>query len=122
METVRANGAIVIVAEAVAVLAFESVIVTDTVFVPLTEYVVEKLAAVPLAGVPPVAVHANVYGVVPPEPVAVKVTAVPTVPVVGPLIVTASVNGLIVMVAEAVAVTALASVIVTDTVLVPLTE
>jgi hypothetical protein len=53
--------------------------------------------------------------------VAVKVTAVPTVPVVGPLIDTASVNGLMVMVAEAVADTALASVIVTETVLLPLT-
>jgi hypothetical protein len=59
IETVRVSGAIVIVAEAVAVTALASVIVTDTVLVPLTEYVVVKLAPVPLAGDPPVAVHAN---------------------------------------------------------------
>jgi len=77
---------------------------------------------VPLAGVPPVAVQANVYGEVPPLPVAVNVTAVPTVPVVGPLTVTANTDeGLMIIVAEAVAVAALASVSVTDTVLVPLT-
>ena len=77
---------------------------------------VEKLAPVPDAGLPPVAVQANVYGDVPPEPVAVNVTAVPTVPVVGPLIVTARARGLIVMLAEALAVFALVSVIVTETV------
>jgi len=81
-----------------------------------------KLAPVPDAGDPPVAVQANVYAVVPPEPVAVKVTAVPTVPVVGPAIVTDNGSAAIVTVAEAVAVAALASLIVTDTVLVPLTE
>ena len=57
----------------------------------------------------------------PPEPVAVKVTAVPAVPVVGPAIDTARASGFIVTVAEAVAVAALASVTVTDTVLLPLT-
>src|SRR6266705_6443555 len=122
IETARGNGLIVTVADAVAVTAFASVIVTETVFVPFTEYVVLKLAPVPLAGVPPVAVQANVYGVVPPDPVAVNVTAVPTVPVVGPLTVTANGDaGAMVIVAEAVAVAALASVSVTDTVLVPLT-
>jgi hypothetical protein len=55
MESVSAL--MVIVAEAVAVTAFASVIVRDTVFVPLTEYVVEKLAPVPLDGIPPVAVQ-----------------------------------------------------------------
>ena len=75
----------------------------------------------PDAGLPPVAVQANVYGDVPPVAVAVKVTAVPTVPVVGPLIVTARASGLIVMLADAVAVFALVSVTVTDTVYVPLT-
>jgi hypothetical protein len=60
IETVRANGLIVTVAEAVAVTAFASVIVTETVFDPFVEYVVEKLAPVPLAGVPPVAVQENV--------------------------------------------------------------
>jgi hypothetical protein len=52
----------------------------------------------------------------------VKVTGDPELPVVGPPMVTARVRGLIVMVAEAVAVFALESVIVTDTVLLPLTE
>jgi hypothetical protein len=117
-----ARGAMVTVADAVAVAALASVIVTDTVLVPFVEYVVEKLAPLPLAGDPPVAVQANVYGVVPPLPVAVKVTAVPTVPVVGPAIVTAGGVPDIEIVVDAVAVTALASVIVTDTVLLPLTE
>jgi hypothetical protein len=76
---------------------------------------------VPDAGLPPVAVQENVYGVLPPEPVAVKVTAVPTVPLAGPAIVTTSGSALMVIVADAVAVAALASVAVTDTVLVPLT-
>jgi hypothetical protein len=82
---------------------------------------VEKVALVPDAGLPPVAVQENVYGVLPPEPVAVKVTAVPTVPLAGPAIVTTSGSALMVIVADAVAVAALASVAVTDTVLVPLT-
>ncbi len=77
---------------------------------------------VPVAGEPPVAVQANVYGVVPPEPVAVNVTAVPTVPAVGPAIVTVNGNAAIVTVADAVAVAAFASVIVTETVLLPFTE
>jgi len=79
-------------------------------------YVVVKLAPVPEAGLPPVAVHEKVYGVVPPDPVAVNVTAVPTVPVVGPDTVTASVSGEITTVIEPVAVFALASVAVTETV------
>jgi len=118
--TVSVSGEITIDADAVAVLALESVTVTDTVNVPLVLYVVVKLAPAPDAGLPPVAVHANVYGVVPPDPVAVNVTAVPTVPVAGPLTVTASASGLIVIVADAVAVLLFESVIVTDTVLVPL--
>jgi hypothetical protein len=80
-----------------------------------------KLAPVPDAGLPPVAVHANVYAVVPPEPVAVKLTAVPTVPVAGPEIETVSGRAAIVIVADAVAVAAFASLTVTDTVFVPLT-
>ena len=75
-----------------------------------------KLAVVPDAGVPPVAVQAKEYGVVPPDPVAVKVIAVPTVPVVGPPTVTARVSGLIAILAELEAVAELASVIATDTV------
>jgi hypothetical protein len=110
-----------IVADAVAVTRFPSVIVTETVLLPLTLYVVEKLAVVPVAGVPPVAVQANVYGVVPPAPVAVNATAVPTVPVAGPAIVTVNGSAAIVTVADAVAVTRFPSVIVTDTVLDPLT-
>ncbi len=70
----------------------------------------------PEAGLPAVVVHTNVYGVVPPDPVAVNVTAEPTVPVVGPLIVTASVIGLTRMLAVAVEVLALASTTVTVTV------
>src|SRR4029077_9846778 len=120
METARASGLMTMVAEAVAVLAFPSVAVTDTVKVPLTLYVVEKLAPVLDAGLPPVAVHAKVYGAVPPVAVAVNVTAVPTVPVVGPDIETASVTGFMTIVAEAVAVFALPSVAVSDTVNVPL--
>jgi hypothetical protein len=54
------SAAMVIVADAVAVTALPSVTVTETVLDPLTEYVVEKLVVVPVAGVPPVAVHANV--------------------------------------------------------------
>jgi len=82
-----------------------------------------KLEPVPLAGLPPVAVHANVYGEVPPVAEAVHETAVPTVPDVGQLIVTANGDaGPIVTVAEAVVVAALASVAVTDIVLLPLVE
>ena len=82
-----------------------------------------KLESVPLAGLPPMAVHANVYGEVPPVAEAVHETAVPTVPDVGQLIVTANGDaGPIVTVAEAVAVAALASVAVTDIVLLPLVE
>ena len=78
-----------------------------------------KLAPEPVAGVPPVAVQANVYGVVPPVPVAVKVTVVPTVPVVGPAMETDKAPGVIDMLADPVAVFALASVIATETVNVP---
>ena len=52
----------------------------------------------------------------PPVAEAVKVTAVPTVPVVGPDTVAANVSGLIAIVADAVAVFALVSVAVTVTV------
>jgi hypothetical protein len=118
--TANAMGLMTIVVDAVVVLVLESVPVTETVKLPLVPYVVVKLAPVPDDGVPPVAVQENVYGLVPPDPVAVKVTAVPAVPVVGPLIATARVRGLIVMVAVAVAVLAFASVTVTLIVKVPL--
>ena len=58
----------------------------------------------------------------PPEPVAVKATVVPTVPVAGPEIETVKGNAAMVTVADAVAVAALASVTVTETVLLPFTE
>jgi len=64
--------------------------------------VVEKLEPVPEEGVPPVVVHANMYGGVPPEPVALQDTAVPTVLVRGQLMVTDIANGLIMTVAESV--------------------
>ena len=78
-----------------------------------------KLAPDPVAGDPPVAVHENVYGAVPPEPVAVHVTALPTVPLAGQLTDTVNANGLIVTVADTVEVAALASVAVTLIVLEP---
>jgi hypothetical protein len=58
--TARESGLTVIVAEAVAVAELASVAVTITVYVPLVLYVAEKLAPVPVAGVPPVAVQLNV--------------------------------------------------------------
>jgi hypothetical protein len=60
MVTVSGRAAMVTVADAVAVAKLASVIVTDTVLDPFTLYVVEKLAPVPVAGEPPVAVQANV--------------------------------------------------------------
>ena len=65
----------------------------------------EKLGLEPDAGVPPVAVHANMYGVVPPVAEAVHVTAVPTVPVAGQLIDVTSVKGATVTVWDALPVT-----------------
>ena len=58
----------------------------------------------------------------PPDAVAVKETAVPTVPVVGPDRETVRASGLIVTVAELDAVAAFVSVTVTDIVLLPFTE
>jgi len=111
------------VADALAVAAFASVTVTEIVLLPLVEYVVLKLEPVPLAGLPPVAVQANVYGEVPPEPVAVQDTALLTVPEVGQLIVTANGEaGPIVTVADLEFVAALPSVTVTDIVLLPFVE
>jgi hypothetical protein len=87
--------------------------------VPFAEKVVVKLAPVPLEGVPPIAVHTKVYGDVPPDPAAVRVSPDPTVPVVRPEIATARVNGLITIVAEPLAVLPFASVTVADTMNVP---
>jgi hypothetical protein len=47
-----------------------------------------KVEPEPLAGEPPVAVHANVYGEVPPEADALQLTATPAVPDVGQVSVT----------------------------------
>lgn len=66
----------------------ESVPVAVTVNVPFTAYIVVKLDPLPVAGLPPGALHVNVHGGVPPAHVAEKVTAVPTVPVAGPVTVT----------------------------------
>ena len=105
------------------VAALASVPVTEIVLVPFVEYVVLKLVPVPLAGEPPVAVHANVYGEVPPVALAVHVTAVPTVPDAGQVMVTDNaVAGPIETVADWVAVAAFASVAVTEIVLLPLVE
>ena len=80
-----------------------------------------KPAPVPDDGLPPVAVQEKVYGVVPPEPVAVKLTGVPVLPLLGPLMVTDSGSAAIVIVADLVALTAFALVAVTVTVYEPLT-
>ena len=63
----------------------------------------------------------NVYGEVPPLGFAVKLTAVPTVPLEGPESVTVKGNGEIVMVADVLATTLFASVALTVTVYVPFT-
>jgi hypothetical protein len=126
MDTVGGTmpGLMVMLADAVAVTALASVAMTLTVKVVdvVTVYVVVKLAPVPDAGLPPVAVQEKVYAAVPPEPVAVKVTGVPEPPAVGPAMLTVNGSAAIVTIAEAVAVAALASMIVTETVLVPFTE
>ena len=58
-----------------------------------------KLLPLPEAGLPPVAVHANVYGEVPPVADAVQLTAMPTVPLAGQLIVAVRVSAETVIVA-----------------------
>lgn len=78
-------------------------------------------APVPLAGEPPVAVQANVYGAVPPVALAVNVTAVPTVPVVGPLMDATRANGATVTLWLEVVVAVFASTTVRFTVKVPFT-
>ena len=119
--TASVRGAIATVAEFVAVRAGDelSVAVTLIETLPLTLYIVVKLAPVPLDGVPPVAVQANVTGGVPPFDVALQATGLLTVPVVGQVIVTDRAPGLIATVADAVAVFAFPSVTVTLTVFDP---
>jgi len=80
------------------------------------------LTGLPVPVVPSPKFHAKVYGEVPPEMVAVKVTGLPIVIVVGLKVKSVvRVSALMVIVAEAVAVFALVSVMVTETVLDPLT-
>lgn len=79
-----------------------------------------NVAPVPEDELPPVAVHANPYGAVPPVAEAVQATAVPTVPVAGQLIVAANESGETETVVDAEAVFALVSVAVTEIVYVPL--
>jgi len=74
---------------------------------------VEKLLPVPEAGLPPVAVHANVYGAVPPVADAEHDSAVPTLPAAGQLIDADRGRAATVTVADAEAVFAFASVAVT---------
>ncbi len=57
MLAVRVSGDIVTSWNVEAVLALRSVTVSVTLYVPLTANVVEKLEAVPLAGLPPVTAH-----------------------------------------------------------------
>ena len=76
-------------------------------------YVVVKLDPLPVAGLPPGALQLKVQGGVPPEHVAWKVTAVPTVPVLGPVTVTVRIPPTVWV---AVAVFALESVVVRVTV------
>ena len=52
-----------------------------TTKVPLAEYVVVKLAPVPVAGVPPGADQEKVKGAVPPVALALQVTGLPEVAV-----------------------------------------
>ena len=79
-------------------------------------------APVPLAGEPPVAVHANVYGAVPPVALAVHATAALTLAEAGQVIVATSASGLIVTVADFALVAAFPSVAVTLMVLLPFVE
>jgi hypothetical protein len=60
IETASANGEIATVVDALAVFALPSVAVTLMVYVPFTLYVVLKALPLPEAGLPPVAVQANV--------------------------------------------------------------
>ncbi len=71
MLAVSARGEMVTNWNATTVLALRSVTVSVTLYVPLTANVVENVEAVPLAGLPPVTAHANVYGDVPPATVEV---------------------------------------------------
>ena len=115
MLAVSARGEMVTNWNATTVLALRSVTVSVTLYVPLTANVVENVEAVPLAGLPPVTAHANVYGDVPPVTVEVKLCSTLTVPVVGPLMLTVNARGEIVISWNVVFVAALRSVTVSVT-------
>src|SRR6267143_6668500 len=121
IDAVRVNGAIVTSWNAVFVAALRSATVSVTLYVPLTAKVVENVEAVPLAGLPPVTAHENVYGEVPPVTVEVKLCNALTVPVVGPAILAVSASGEIVTSWNATTVFALRSVTVKVTLYVPFT-
>ena len=97
MLTVNAAGEMVTSWNAPFVAPLWSVTVSVTLYAPFTAKDVENVAAAPLAGLPPVTAQANVYGVVPPVTVDVKLNEVLTVPVVGPLILAVSAVAEIVM-------------------------
>ena len=60
MLAVKVRGAMLINWNAVLLALLRSVTVSVTLYVPFTANVVENVAAVPLAGLPPVTAHANV--------------------------------------------------------------
>lgn len=115
--TARGSAAIVTLAVLVAVTGGVALSVAVTLIEtePFVPYTVEKLVPVPVDGEPPVAAQLKVTVPVPPLEVAVQLTGLPTVPVVGQLIVTVKTFGLMLTVADADAVTELESVTVTPT-------
>ena len=121
MLTVNASGEIVTSWNVVFDTALWSATVSVTLYVPFTANDVANVAAVPLAGLPPVTAHAKVYGDVPPVTVELKLSEVLTVPVVGPVILAVSAAGEIVTSWNVVLLTALWSVTVRVTLYVPFT-
>ena len=88
MLAVRASGETITSWKACATKPVVGVTVSVTLYVPLTAKVVEKVDAVPDAGLPPVTAQLNV-GVPQPLVTALKVSNWFTVPVVGPLMLAA---------------------------------
>ena len=84
MVSVRTSGETVTSWKACAATPVVGVTVNVTLYVPLTAKVVEKVDAVPLAGLPPVTAQLN-DGVPQALVTALKVSSWFTVPVVGPL-------------------------------------
>jgi len=121
METVSGVDEMLTRRNAEAVLALRSVTVRVTLYVPLTAKLEENVAAVPLAGLPPVTAHAYVYGDVPPLTVEEKLRRVLIVPEVGPVMLAVSASGVTATNTKVVAVLALRSVTVSVTLYVPFT-